>query len=310
MSRSNPIAMLFGILVTGCFTLVWIWVKISSPAVHLYASWALLVYGCGMGFYVWQHGLRCARLIEDVPSSNIATAAQGYTELFGEACRHEDQHAGSFGGMPVLWYRRTYSKRSDSAARDMFPFNLVYAPSHSEESETPLAIRDATGNACVLPYGAEIICARKRTEYQDDYRVVEEQIFEGDPLYVLGNFSSENSQFDFERVYREIVDNWTRDSAHRARFDTNRDGRLSARELVDLHEAAAKEARAREADAHAGSQMHVVHDPGDGRTFLISTVPPAELTGHYYWCLAGGLVLFLGCGAGAAWMIVRHLVFS
>ena len=85
MSRTNPIALLLGIFFVTCLVVTWLWAQRVGSAVQLWATWAILLYGCVIGFYTWLHGLRCARLIHDVPLSNIGTAAQGYTprELAG-----------------------------------------------------------------------------------------------------------------------------------------------------------------------------------------------------------------------------------
>jgi hypothetical protein len=64
----------------------------------------------------------------------------------------------------------------------------------------------------------------------------------------------------------------------------------------------------RESQALGERQAHVIHQPGDGRLFLISTKLPRELAGHYYWWLAVGLVMFFGCGTIAASMVINHVL--
>ena len=189
----------------------------------------------------------------------------------------------------------------------MFPFNLFYMPTDVEESETPFAIKDETGNACVLPYGAEIICSRKSVDYSGDGRITEEQIMEGDPLYVVGSFSTAATQFDFQKEYNELADNWCSDDKQRARFDTNNDGRLDSGELMALHKAVAAEIGERESQALEDRQAYIIHRPEDGRVFLISTIHPKDLAGHYYWCLGLGLVMFIGCGVFAALMVMERV---
>ena len=306
MSRSNPISLLLGIFFIACLGLIWIWNHQVGPKVQLWSTWAVLLYGCAIGFYIWQHGLRLARLIHDVPLSNIATAAQGYTEFLGRACQHEDQKAKTIAGLPILWFRRETGQRSESGGRDAFPFNVFYTTTNVEESETPFAINDDTGTACVLPFGAEIICERTSSDYRDDYCVTEEQIMEGDLLYVVGSFSTATTEFDFQAEYGALIDKWRSDEWQRARFDTNKDGRLDSRELLALHKAAAAEIEERESRAPGDHQANIIHQPADGRVFLISTIHPRDLAGRYYLWLAVGLILFFGCGAVAASMVFNH----
>lgn len=208
MSRTNPIALLLGIFFVACLGVTWLWTQRVSSAVQLWATWAVLLYGCVIGFYIWLHGLRCARLIHDVPLSKIGTAAQGYAELLGTACPHEDQKAKSIAGMPILWFRREIAERADNSGRNQFPFNVFYTPTDVQESETPFAIKDETGTACILPFGAEVICARNSVDYQDNRRITEEQIMEGDPLYVVGSFSTAITEFSFQDEYRALVEKW------------------------------------------------------------------------------------------------------
>jgi hypothetical protein len=307
MSRSNPISLLLGLFFVACLGVTWVWTHKVGYQLQLISTWATLLFGCGSGFYIWQHGLRCARLIHDVPLSNIGTAAQGYVELLGRACLFEDQKAKSIAGIPVLWFRRETARRSDSEHHGVFPFNLFYVPTNVEESQTPFKVEDQTGNACVLPYGAEIICSRKFVNYSDDGRITEEQIMEGDLIYVVGSFSTAATQFDFQEEYNALADKWREDSTQRARFDTNHDGRLDSRELMALHKAVAAEIEEKESRALGDRQANIIHQPADGRMFLISTIHPKELAGHYYWWLGLGLVMFVGCGALAAWMITSHL---
>ncbi len=308
MSRTNPIGLLLGIFSIGGLAVIWLWTHHIGAAVQLWGTWAFLVHGCISGFYIWLHGLRCARLIKDIPLSNIGTAAQGYTELFGAACQFEDQKAKSIAGVPILWMRRETAQRNDSNIRDSFPFNLFFTTTGVEESETPFAIKDATGTACILPYGAEIICARESVEYLGDTKITEEQIMEGDPIYVVGNFSSESPVFNFQEEYVALVEKWRKDPWQSSRFDVNKDGRLDSRELLALHRAAADVVVEREAREANKGQIHIVHRPADDRIFLVSTIPPKQLAGHYYWWLTIGLAMFFGCGAAAFVMIKNHVI--
>jgi hypothetical protein len=295
--RSNTIGLLLGSLFVLVLGVLWLWQENFDPRLKTWASWMTVTYGCVAGFWIWLHGLRFSRLIDDIPTSQIATAAQGYVELLGKASQYEDQRAKFLVGAPVLWFRKEYAVRGDINHFRLFPFNLFFTPTGTEESRTPFAIEDDTGTACILPHGAEIICDRKDIRYGDNSRVIEEQIVPGDPLYVIGDFSTYTLQPEFDHAAYELTRQWERDAARRATFDSDRDGRLSEKEWLAMHAAASAQVIAESLPPGGVAPKHLVFRPADGRLFLISSVPPQRLASRYRAYLILGLLLFVGCGA-------------
>lgn len=90
-------------------------------------------------------------------------------------------------------------------------------------------------------------------------------------------------------------------------FDANDGGRLDSRELMALHKAVAVEIGERESQAIGDRQANIIHRPADGRLFLILTIHPMDLAGHYYWWLAVGLVMSIECGVLAALMVIERV---
>lgn len=296
MHRSNLIHWLLAVLFVMALGLVWLWTENVPARVRTWASWITVTYGCVAGFWIWVHGLRLSRLIHDIPTSQIATAAQGYVELLGRAAQFEDQRAKALIGSMVLWYRREYAERSPAAASHSFPFNVFYVPVDVEESRTPFAIDDGTGIACILPHGAQILCARRQVRHEDNRRVTEESIVAGDSLYVVGDFSTYTLQPEFDQAAYDLTRKWESDPARRAQFDANRDGRLDPKEWLEMHAAAGARVLQDTLPAGSAQPRHLVFRPDDGRPFLISSVAPAALAGHYRLWMVVGLLLFLGCG--------------
>jgi len=297
MHRSNRIHLLLGILFLFTAGLLWLWTQDVDKRIKTWAMWSTVAYGALAGFLAWLHGLRYSRLIDDIPTSRIASAAQGYAEILGRAVQYEDQQAKALLGLPVLWYRRQYAVRAASAARPLFPFNLVYTPIETEESQTPFAIDDGTGTACLLPHGAEIISRRRDVRYDNGTRVVEEQILPGDMLYVVGQFSSYSQALHLDQAAIDLTKQWERDPVQRGRFDRDRDGRLDQKEWLAMHDAAGLHVIQRKTQTPQRSPHHLMFKPDNGQAFLISSVPPAELAGRYRFYLVLGLALFLSCGA-------------
>ena len=85
MQRSNPLAWASAALFFGAILLAWFVLHDFSAREKILLSIAYGVLLSGAGFGMWQHGQRRARLIEDIPTSKIATAPQGYVELMGRA---------------------------------------------------------------------------------------------------------------------------------------------------------------------------------------------------------------------------------
>lgn len=308
MHRSNLIHWLLAVLFVLLLGLVWLWTENVHERVRMWASWITVTYGCAAGFWIWLHGLRLSRLVDDIPTSQIATAAQGYVELLGRAAQFEDQRAKALIGSTVLWYRKEYAERS-SGGRHSFPFNLFYVPVEVDESRTPFAIDDGTGTACILPHGAQILCRRRQVRHQDNGRVIEETIVAGDALYIVGDFSTYTLQPEFDQAAYDLTRRWEGDPARRARFDANRDGRLDQKEWLEMHAAAGASVMQDALPAGSAAPRHLVFEPDDGRPFLISSIPPAALAGHYRYWMVLGLLLFFACGAVSAALLLGRMLF-
>lgn len=307
MHRSNRIGLLLGIMFLATLAMVWISLQDFPESVKWWSRWCLMLYGIFAGFIVWQHGLSYSRLIQDVPTSEIATAAQGYVELCGKATQFEDQKGQGSSSLPILWIRKELSARTDISDTRAFPFNLFYTPVAVEESQTPFAIVDKTGTACILPNGADVIVSRKHVRYHDNQRITEETILPGDELYVVGTLSSHTSTFPYEEKLERLLNSWDRDPVASAKFDQNRDGRLSPNEWREMH-LHAQMTVAREQNEFADTgQRHLVYCPSDGRRFVISTLSPEKLAGHYFFNMAIGLMLFIACLSVFAAMTLSRL---
>src|SRR5574338_149553 len=98
---------------------------IGLPAIQAGLLWLAVKLGHGPGVTVclalflgtslvgWQRALRHGRQIGDIPTSRVASAAQGYTELRGRG----QPLAGTpvlspVNGLPVLWYRVVTMRRN------------------------------------------------------------------------------------------------------------------------------------------------------------------------------------------------------
>ena len=161
----------------------------ESRAVWPYAFAAMSL----VSFVAWVGNYRRLRHIADTPTSNVASAAQGYVVLSG---RGEEPRGmaivSKLTALRCLWFRyEIYKKSSDDK----------WSLEESGESDDPFAIRDATGVCLIDPEGAEIVCSRKKTWTKDRYRYTEWLMLPQDRIYALGEFvtiGGANSNLDLE----------------------------------------------------------------------------------------------------------------
>ena len=306
MYRSNPIGLVCGMLFLAALGVVFAWGHALPRHLRFWSTEAWLIAATVAGFYLWWHGMQLRNLVLGVPTSKIASAPQGYVELAGRAAsakRYFPQAAEFY-----LWKRTQIATRVRAADFREFPFNLFYTVTSVEVSEEPFCIEDGSGAALIVPAGAEVICNRCETEYAGDRKIIREHILDGDPLYVLGHFTTTRQDVDIETTAEELVNDWKMDRDQIKRFDTDRDDDLSGRELLEMHRAARKAAADKAAEAMEEAGMNTLSPPPDGRRFVISTLLPEQLAGHYRWYLSVGLTM-LFAGLAGALIFLRSFTF-
>jgi hypothetical protein len=312
MHRSNPLGWAAGALLFGAFALAWYALHGFPAASRISFAIGYCAIASAVGLWMWQHGQRRARLIEDIPTSKIASAPQGYVELLGRAVELEEiSLVTGLSGTACLWFRCQIAERG-GGVRSSHDFvtgilaNFFYWPTGQEESQSCFGIDDGTGCAVVFPYSAEVVTRHRRVWYQGDVRYTEDRIMPGDTLYVLGDFSTHDpgqASFDLMNEVSAQISIWRADQATLLRrFDQNRNGVLDAAEWEAMHAEALRLAKAREAQLQAQPVVHRVMAPDPGFQYLVSSRPPAELAGHYRFWRAFGLALFFGAGSVGIWL--------
>lgn len=318
MHRSNPLALVSGLLFLLALGLVW-YVSHDFPlASKLFLSIAYCGISSLAGFWMWQHGQRLARIIDDIPTSRIVSAPQGYVELLGQACELPDTSlVTGISGTPCLWFRYQIARRGGEGGHSNdLVFTLiahtVYLPNEHEESLACFGVRDSTGEAVIFPYGAEVIAAHRQVWYEGDTRFTEERIMPGDPLYVLGDFSTHTPAVGPWDWVNEVSSQLSLMQADRPqllrRFDRNGNGVLDPDEWEAMHREASSIAHEKQAQHLAMPTVHRVMAPDAGYHYLISSQPPQKLASHYRFWRAWGFVLFIGMGVLGLWLAGRWLL--
>jgi E3 Ubiquitin ligase len=260
--------------------------------------------------------LQRTRLMENMPTSRLRSAAQGYVELEGIARLMQ--------GPPIIapltktrccWWRFKIEEERGSGK------NRRWVTVESGTSDDCFELDDATGKCIVNPDGATVIPTQHRRWYGSSrspdvapaigsgwlrsmfskYRYTEELINQDHPLYALGSFRTQTGNpdaFDEQLDLKELLGKWKHDKKMMALFDTNKDGTVDAREW----DAARRMAQRKVRDEHVQRavdtpDMHLLAKPRDGRPFILSGVPQASLIRRYR--LSSGALLSLAIIAAA-----------
>jgi hypothetical protein len=250
--------------------------------------------------------LRLKRFVEDTPTSRIRSLAMGLVEVRGRAVRRYALVAPMTQGACV-WYRlRRY--RRDNNNR----WNLT---SESDSNHVPFVIDDGSGQVVVDPAGATIDVKTEQTGYPGestligaaleggpDEKWVEELIYEGTTLYVLGYA---RPAWGVRPSLRErtvaAVRRLKLDPQALRRYDTNGDGRLDTDEWQSARDDAERLAAAEQLGERSTPVIDhaLLGKPPRGLPFLIAEGQTgAELAGRYGWF--GAVLLVLGVAAAGS----------
>lgn len=275
------------------------------------------------------------RLIEDTATSTTRGAHQGYGEFEGRARGREDAPVTApLSGLPCCWYRFRVEELQHHRGSNGLSRTRWQVIQRAESDQT-FWLEDSTGRVAVDPVGAEmhprhrdvwqsrsvLSGINRSTPFFSDffahhpgnrrYRFTEERINRNDPLYALGflsNLGSHVPQPDADDHAAELLREWKSDQpALIARFDADRDGRVSLAEWEEARRAARIQATAATADAAvtqapAEGVNLLGRPPAGGLPYIVSAFSQAELLHKKRRrLLAFGLLFFLAGGL-AAWL--------
>lgn len=254
--------------------------------------------------------LRKARVIEDMPTSRIRSAAQGYVELEGHARVLPGPAVVSpLSRQPCAWWSYTI-RHYDSTDRKW----------HTVESETSgelFVIADTTGECIVDPEAAQVtpslqrswrgrtarpLMIPKKTEWISfgDYAYSEKMIRVGDFIYAAGLFRTQGAiqHLNEDQDVRELLAQWKRDQRELlSRFDSNQDGRIDLDEWEAARRAAQRQVRDQHLQETLHPDIHVLSKPRDRRPFILSALGQDRLVRRYRGWAFACLVLSLALAA-------------
>jgi len=259
----------------------------------------------------WSH----ARMIEDVPTSKVRSASQGYVELVGHARMMDGPVIFSpLSKKTCVWYRYKIEEKVttyDSHGRSKTYWKVV----KQETSEEIFLLEDETGRCVIDPDDADVITTNKRTWHKRTVspprRYTEELIVDNEPIYSIGLFktvANVERQKHKEQV-NHLLREWKNDPNHLLHlFDTNRDGELSLEEWEHARLAAKRQVKRELGSMEKLEQLSVLKSsPHKNQGFIISTTPEDELISHYKTRALLAMLAFFISGSFAVWIINTRL---
>lgn len=231
----------------------------------------------GLATAAWWQALTRKRLISDIPTSKIASAAQGYVELRGTGRPFPDNPVRSpVNGLPCLWFNYTREEKDADGK-----WRVV----ERKQSDVSFILDDGSGHCLIDPDGAEIFAHRREQSVRKDVRITESKLIERDPIYALGDFKTyggHHLELDPRDDLIAVLGEWKKDPvALRQRFDLDGDGEISAAEWDLVRLAARRQVSRHHQEMRQQADSHILRRPQNGRSYLISSRNPDQLA-HYY----------------------------
>jgi hypothetical protein len=251
-----------------------------------------------ISFAFWVLNFRRTRVVADTPTSRIASAPQGYVELYGTGLPFGNQPLRApLSGRTCLWYRyRIEEKRGRE-----------WATIERGVSSDSFVLDDGSGIAVIDPEQAEVLTSHRRRWTDGNRRHEEWLLLPREAIYALGDFATiggANAQLDAQADVSALLAEWKADQpALHERFDLNRDGQIDLGEWELARNAARREIAKRHQELRSQPGVHVLRRPADARRpFLLADAHPDRMASRYaFWTrlqlgiavLAGGTALYL-----------------
>jgi hypothetical protein len=273
-------------------------VESESAAAWPYALAAMAI----VSFFAWVANYRRYRQIHDLPTSKIASAAQGYVELFGRAEMLPGVPVSSrLSRRPCCWYHFEIEERTaDNKWRTV----------DSGASVEQFMLLDSTGQCVISPEGAEVLSQSHRCWTEGDRRYTESLLLPKCDLYAIGAFSTVSGAAvaaDNERAdVGKLLGEWKADQRGLLqRFDFDKDGKIDLKEWELARLQARREVRKQHSEMQARGMegVHLLCKPADGRLFLLANEMPDRIGSRYRWWSWIHLAVFIGTATGGLMLL-------
>lgn len=245
------------------------------------SGWTLcLGLMAAIGMLAGASSYRRARTIADIATSRIGSAAQGYVEVMGQAKADPGELIFSpYSHIACIWYRyRVYSRDEPRGE---------WRQIDSGSSNTTFEVSDGTGACRVDPENAEVMAPEQWVSYSDGDKLVEEMLFAGSLIYVLGEFTTVrggDAAMSVSADVSALLASWKQDAVQlKKRFDLDGNGEIDLQEWELARRLATRTVEQQHRDICSLAELNIVRAPANGRMFLISTLPPHKTRRRYLW---------------------------
>ncbi len=283
---------------------------LNFPSWFFWVCW-LAICGLALGsFYRMSRWFQHARLIENVPTAKIRSAAQGYVELSGVAKQMDGPLIVSpLTGKTCVWYHYKIEEKVNTT-RAYGRSDSYWRTVKQQRSEDLFLLEDDTARCVIDPDNAEVIVQDKRTWHQPHRspprRYTEQLIHDGEPLYAIGFFRT-IATIEYQKTRQQVAallrqwKNDPKDLLHR--FDRNQNKQLDSQEWEQARQHAEQQIKhqngqcEKEAPLNVMSQSHIAN-----QAYILSSEPETVLIRQYQWRAIRSLLLFFASGASAVWI--------
>ena len=251
-----------------------------------------------VAFVAWLLSLKRLLAIGGTPTSKIASAAQGYVELVGHALPHPGGALRSqFSMLPCVWYRYSVEQRERDGKWHQI---------ESGRSDDSFLLDDGSGICLIDPENAEVMPRETEVSMKgNEYRCTESLILPREQVYAIGQFTTiggEVADLNLEQDVGELLAEWKRSKpALLARFDLDRNGQIDEKEWTLARAQARREVRKTHNEIRTQPGTHMLHQPVDGRLFLISNIGAGKLQRRYTLWAWLHLAVFIASIAGTVY---------
>jgi len=285
---------------SGAFHLIVLYVAFEARSA---AAWpyALLAISA-VSFFAWVANYRRYRQVHDLPTSKVASAAQGYVELVGRAQPLPGEPVLSrLSRVPCCWYSFQVEERdSDNKWRTV----------DRGSSVEQFLLVDETGQCVISPDGAEVLSGEHASWQDGDRKYNEDLVLPASALYAIGEFSTATAAPVTARDERSdvgaLLAEWKADRRTlQQRFDLNRDGSIDVKEWELARLQALREVHKRNSEMASRSVegANLLRKPQDGRLFLLANELPGRLGARYRFWSWVHLAIFFGGGTAGLLML-------
>jgi len=265
-------------------------------------AWSLALIGA-LSLFAWSANFRRSRAISDTPISRVASAPQGYVELYGKAKLHPGYNTISPASKrPCVWFRYLAEQKIGDKWERV----------DGGMSSDTFLLDDSSGQVVIDPDGAEIITRDRRSWREGTMRYKEWLLTPGDNLYALGELRTEGgggTQVDTTGDLNALLAQWKSNKpALLKRFDVDGSGEIDLKEWELARSAALREVRKAQQEVLSQPGMNIMREPRDGRIFLLADLSPQQMARRYGLWTMVQLAIALGAGTGLVILLARFLL--